>query len=184
MEIDWGALQSEAKSAGVIPAGEYNVVVTETTATTSSTSKPMVKVKMRVTDGPQKDKPVWTQFVISAESPMALRMFFQHMAAFGLDGNFFAQNPDMDTVASNLMNRAASVTLDIRQWNGADRNEVKGIKPASAGGPLAPGVVTGPPVIGASPTNSASPLSTPNPLPPTAPASTPTAPSAPPTEPF
>lgn len=184
MELDWGALQSEAKSAGVIPAGDYNVVVTETTATTSSTGKPMIKVKMRVTEGPQKDKPVWTQFVISAESPMALRMFFMHMAAFGLDSSFFDQKPGLDQVAANLMNRAATVTLDIRQWNGADRNEVKGIKVASAGGPLAPGVVTGPPVLGATPTNSASPLATPTTQPPAPSATTPTAPSAPPTEPF
>ena len=82
-EIDWGILQKEAATAGVIPDGQYNVIVIDAMATQSSNGKPMIKVKFRVTDGPQKDKPVWTQFVISAESAGALQIFFRQMAALG-----------------------------------------------------------------------------------------------------
>lgn len=159
MELDWGALQTEAASAGVLPDGDYDLIVVEATATTSSTGKPMIKVKMRVTTGPHKDKPVWNQFVISPESAMALRMFFQHMNAFGLDSAFFAQNPSMDVVAKNLVNRTCVATLSSREWQGVNRNEVKSISPAKAGGPVAPGIVIGAPVV--YPASSPTPVSTP-----------------------
>ena len=169
-EIDWSSLQKEAATAGVLPDGPYNVIVTEANAVTSSTGKPMIKVKMRVTDGPHKDKPVYGQFVISAESPIALRIFFQQMAAFGLDANFFAGNPGMEIVAKNLTNRGVTVELGHREWNGSDRNEIKNISPLQAGGPITPGVVTGPP--------SASPQTPSGPPAPVAPSATPAAASS------
>jgi hypothetical protein len=180
-EIDWSSLQKEAASAGVLPVGSYNVVVTESSATVASTGKPMIKVKLRVTEGPHKDKPIWNQFVISAESPIALRIFFQHMAAFGLNTDFFAANPSTESVASNLLNRAATVELGIRQWQGADRNEVKSVNPLTAGGPLAPGVVTGPPVPAAQSGSPSSVPTSPVASPANPPAATPTAPPVPPT---
>jgi hypothetical protein len=167
-----------------MPDGDYNAIVVESSATTSSTGKPMIKVKFRVMDGPHKDKPIWSQFVISPESPIALRIFFQHMAAFGLDANFFAQQPPMDSVARNLLNRGVVLTLDSREWGGALRNNVKGISPLSAGGPIAPGVVTGPPIVGVSPMSlpGSTPSPTSTPTVPTTP-TTPTAPSNIPTPP-
>lgn len=184
-EIDWGSLQKEAKS--LVPDGDYNVIITEATATTASTGKPMIKVKMRITDGPHEKKPLWTQFVVSADSAMALRMFFQHMTAFGLNADFFAQNPSMDTVASNLMNRAATVSVGTRTWQGVDRNDVKGVKALQSGGPLAPGVVTAPPTVGGlGATPSTPPTAAPSPLTDgaTAPVPPTGVPSAPPTKPF
>ncbi len=176
MELDWSALSKEAASAGVLPEGEYNTIVVDSTAATSSTGKPMIKVKFRVTDGPHKDKPIWNQFVVSPESPIALRIFFQHMAALGLDANFFGQQPSMDAVAKSLLNRAATLELGVRQWQGADRNEVKSVKPPLAGGPVAPGVVTGPATITPVAVSPAAPVGVPT---------TPTAtPPAPPTMPF
>lgn len=187
-ELDWDALAAEAKTAGVIAAGEYNLVVAESSATTSSTGKPMIKVKMRVMDGPQKDKPVWTQFVISPESPMALRMFFQNMAAYGLDASFFANKPSMEDVARALLNRAVTARLGIRQWQGADRNDVEAVKALSASGPTPPGVVTGPPTVGVSPVSGAAPSPvqpTPSATPPVPTDAAPTAtPTAPPNRPF
>jgi hypothetical protein len=182
-EIDWATLQKEANSAGLLPDGDYSVICIEASATTSSTGKPMIKTKFRVTDGPQKDKPIWSQFVVSPESAMALRIYFQHMAAFGLDSSFFASNPTMEDVARNLVNRGALMTLGTRPWQGQDRNDVKGLKPLPSGAPLAPGVVTGPPTF-------SSPGGAPNPMggipsvSPVATTSAPATPSAPPTQPF
>ena len=150
MEIDWNVLQKEASTAGLLPVGDYPIIVTEASAVTSSTGKPMIKVKCRVTDGPQKDKPIWNQFVVSPESGIALRIFFNHMNAFGLGPDFFAGGPSMDVVAQNLLNRTAIFELGVRAWQGTDRNEVKSVKPPLAGGPVAPGVVTGAPVAGLS----------------------------------
>lgn len=191
-EIDWSALQQEAKTASVIPAGDYPAIIISAEAKTSSTGKPMVSYKARVTEGPQANKPIWSQFVVSPESAMALRMYFLQMAAFGLDGDFFAQNPRMEDVARNLVNRAAVFKLSIRQWQGADRNQVDGVSPLPAGAPLPPGVVTGPGTVGAAgptsmvPMNAQTPTSTPPvptagpPIPTTPSAPTPTGATAPP----
>lgn len=163
MELDWSALQKEASTAGVIPAGEYNCAIISAEATTSSTGKPMIKFKARVLDGPQKDKPVWSQFTISPESAMALRMYFMQMAAFGLDSEYFGKQPSIADVARNLVNRAAVFTLSIRQWQGADRNQVDGVKALSGGAPVPPGVVTGPATVqttmGNTPVSTSTPMS-------------------------
>lgn len=182
-ELDWGALQKEAATAGVYPDGDYNVIVFESVATTSSNGKPMIKIKARITDGPKKDKPVYSQFVVSAENAIALKIFFQHMAAFGLNADFFAQNPPMDVVAKNLMNRGAMFELGTRQWGGADRNEVKSVKPLPAGGPTIPGLVVTPPVLGPTGMTPTASLAGPAAATPVTPM-TPTTPGAPPTTPF
>jgi hypothetical protein len=129
---------------------------------------------------------------------MALRMYFLQMAAFGLDSAFFAQNPTMADVARNLVNRVATFKLSIRQWQGADRNQVDGVSAIPAGAPLPPGVVTGPGTVGAggptsmapmnasTPTNGGVPTTPTTPtatkVPPVPTASTPAAP--PPAQPF
>ena len=193
MELDWNALQKEASTAGLLPDGQYAVVISDCTATKSANGKPMLKTKLRVTEGPQKDKPIWTQFTVSAESAMALRMFFLQMAAFGLDHNYFASNPDMDSVARALINRPAIVTLGHRTWQGQDRNQVENISPPLAGGPVAPGVVVGSPVaspvaatpVGGPPVPTATPAVPPSqPMPEPAPTTPPPAPPAPPTPAF
>jgi hypothetical protein len=186
-EIDWSALQAEAKTAGLVPDGEYNVIVTEALATKSSNGKPMIKAKLRITDGPHAKKPLYTNFTISPESAMALRMYFLQMAAFGLDSQFFGQNPSLEAVASNLMNRSVTVTVTTTVYQGQDRNQVNGVKPLQGSSPMAPGVVTGPPSVGSTgATPTAPPTAAPSPLSDgvAAPVQSTSAPSAPPTTPF
>lgn len=160
-ELDWAALQKEAGTAAPIPDGEYNALCVEAEATNSSNGKPMYKVKFRIVDGPQKDKGVRTQLTISAESAVALKIFFQHMAAFGLTADYFATNPSKEDVARALVNRGVRITLGIRPWQGVDRNEVKNIQPFPTGVPTPPGMVTGAPVAGPTGMSSPSPLTTP-----------------------
>ena len=183
-ELDWGALQQEAKSAAALPDGEYNAFVLDAEATKSSNGKPMIKAQYRIVDGPAKDKKIRTQFVISAESPVALRIFFQQMATHGLAADFFASNPPLANVAGQLKGKYVTLILGTRQWQGNDVNEVKGYKPfAGAMGPN--------PTVPAGVPSMPSPLSTPPSAPP-APApvvasvmNAPPAPgSPPPAEPF
>src|SRR5262245_63073224 len=141
-EIDWAALQKEASTAGVLPQGDYNIIVVSSEGTKASTGKPMIKWKARVTDGPQKDKTLYGQFVLSQENAIALRMFFNNLQAFGIPMSYFTPDVSFDEAARQLINRCAMVTLDIRQWQGSDRNDIKAIKPLGAGTPLPPGAVT------------------------------------------
>lgn len=150
-DLDWAALQKEAATGGLLPDGEYNLAVVDATATKASTGKPMIKCKFRVIDGAYEGRPTWSQFTLSTENPVALRIFFQHMAAFGLESPFFAALPSgeegLRIVADNLRNRAVHVRVGTRPFQGQDRNDITPLGPPPAGTPLPPGLVTGPPAV-------------------------------------
>lgn len=158
--IDFSKALADAKSASfeAMPKGDYNIEVASAEAVTASTGRPMIKCKMKVTDGPFQNRPVMTQFVLVVDNPNALSMFFRNMKNFGIDESFFAQmgsSGSLEPVAAALVGRRAQVTLGIRPWNGEDRNEVTNIKKYTG----APGTATGPSAPGMP-----SPLGTPGPI--------------------
>lgn len=152
MELDWSALQTEAARGGLLPDGdEYHLIVVDAVATKASTGKPMIKAKFRVLDGPHEGRPAWAQFTLSPENPIALRIWFQHMAAFGLESSFFSQLPSGDeglrVIADNMRNRGVTAKIGTRPYQGVDRNDITPVGPLPFGVPLPPGVVTGPPSV-------------------------------------
>lgn len=192
-ELDWAVLQKEAEGAKALPEQDYAMICIEAEATTSSNGKPMIKSRWRITEGPFTDRKVGTNFVISAESAVALKIFFQQMAELGLTADYFASKPAMTEVANALRGRVAVVTLGVRAWQGVDRNEFKNLRAFPEGVPLPPGAVTGVPQrIGMATGGAPSPIATPPASPPSpvaaAAALNPTtpagAPSAPPSSPF
>lgn len=142
MAVSWQNLLDEAAASGggsfePLPIGDYTVVVNESSHTTTQKGKLMFKLQMKVQGGPHDGRFVWSNFVVSPESPKALEIFFQQMATLGLDTSFFAGNPSEDTIAQALLGKRCNVTLQHREWNGQVRNEVKSIKPAIGGSPVA-----------------------------------------------
>lgn len=161
--IDFNRAIQDAKGASfeALPIGDYDVEVAKTEAVTSSNNKPMIKTTFRVVSGPYEKRPIISQFVLSVENPQAVAIFFRHMKAFGLTEEWFAslgQQASLGPVADALLGRRARLTLGHREWQGEMRNEVKSVKPYTgappvapvgptapgAGGPVAPGPVTGP----------------------------------------
>lgn len=136
--LDFTRLMNEAKTAtfNVLPDGDYNIIVEESTYLDSQNNKPMIKVKARVTDGPCANQPINTQFVLSEDNAQALSIFFRHMAAFGLPDSWFAslgQNT-LEPVAQALNGRRAIFTLGKHEWPKGQtppsyRNQVNGVKP-------------------------------------------------------
>lgn len=140
--FSWGDLQQAADDAGfgVIPAGEYQAVVKTAEHKKTGTGKDKISVRFSVTSGPSEGKSIFNDFVISPDNGTALGFFFRHMKALGLGPDYFATNPDLGKVASDLVGRNCVVLVGIRQWNEEDRNEVKGIKPSTdAASPLTAG---------------------------------------------
>lgn len=138
--MDWDTLQKQAAAAfDPIPKGEYAMTVVKSEAVTASTGKPMIKVNMRVDGGPNNGRLVFNNFVVSTDNPNAMGFFFRHMKAFGLDADFFGTSPSMPQVADALLGRSALVSLDIRQYQGQDQNDVKSMKPLTGIGVGMPG---------------------------------------------
>jgi Protein of unknown function (DUF669) len=154
--IDFQKVIQDAKSASnePLPIGDYDVEIAEATATTSSNDRPMIKVVMKVLDGPHARRSLRTQFVMTLENPVALSIFFRHMKCFGLDEQFFLSGlNNLGPVAQALQGRRANVTVKHREWQGELQNEVSRIKPytgapkmvpSGPGGPVAPGATPSP----------------------------------------
>jgi hypothetical protein len=147
--IDFNALMEEAgEGFQPIPPGPYTVEVAKAEAVTSSTQKPMIRAQLRILGGPHNGRIVFDQYTVSAGSPRALGFFFDTMAAFGLDRQYFAANPPMEQVAQILLGRSCNVTVAMKQYQGIDRNEVKNYRPISGGQAPAAAPVQGVPQMG------------------------------------
>jgi len=154
-EATWGDLINQSKGAlELIPDGEQNGKIVSAEDVQASTGALMYKVKIEITDGPFIKRRIMTNLVVSTDNPIALAIFFRNCENIGLDANFFAVNPSKAQVAQAMMNRPCRVNVGHKNWQGIDRNEVKGWLPVSggtggpglpgSGGPIAPGTVIGP----------------------------------------
>ena len=107
---NWLDLMKDSQSAGggfaPLPEGDYDLKVLEASATTTSTGKPMFKLKNEVQSGPHAKRLVWDNIVVSTDNPTALGFFFRKMKALGLDENFFATGPGDGQITSALTGRS------------------------------------------------------------------------------
>ncbi len=166
--INFGQL---AKDSVTTLEGDFPLTVVEAEAKRASTGSLMAKLKLKVESGPYANRPVYTNLVLSPDSPGALRRFFGTCATLGLDEKFFASIPsDLDDdaqmayIAKTLIGRRAVCTLGSREWQGVKSEEITAWKPA-IGGPggtgagSSNGVATARPLAPAA--TAARPLSTP-----------------------
>lgn len=190
----WSQLRKQAEDATrPLPNDFYDVEVAKTEATNAASSgAPMIKATLKVAGGPHDGRTLWHNFTLS-ENTFAMSLFFAHLAAFGLDDQFFkgletanaGVESDMRTIANTLIGRIARAEVGTKQWQGQDRNEIKQFKaaqgsPLSVGGPAVP--MPGAPMGGGMP-----PIPTSAMVPPSIPTqrtSSDTTPSSPPPTPF
>ena len=126
--IDWNSLAKVAEEATkLVPDGTYGAECLKCEPATASTGKPMLKLTLKISDGPSAGRNLWTQFVVAEDSGFALQRLFGNLAAFGITQDFLDQGPSFEMVASALVGRHARVIVGHRSWQGQDRNEVTGI---------------------------------------------------------
>ena len=129
---NWAEMQHEAT---IVLEGDFPVTVVKSEAVKSANGKDMIKVKFKINAGNHAGRALFTNFVISPESPGAMRMFFTQLAVFGLDNAFFASIAGQPpaAIAQALDGRSAIAVVKKGQWQGADREEINGYKPALGG---------------------------------------------------
>jgi hypothetical protein len=190
---DFAQLLQQAATARyeLLPDGEYNVAVVDSSLGSTSNGKDMIKVKMSITDGPHTGRFIWTQFVMSPENDQALGFFFRNLECFGIDRAWILSvgNGTLDPIVAALSGRTTRVVLGHKNLNGEERNEVKNFKPQVGGVPSAapaglPGGLPSPVSMPGQPVPSAAPPGWPQGLPQpaaaAAPAVTPPPPPPPP----
>ena len=132
--IDWAKLAQTADDATkLIDDGVYSVECTKAEATTASTGSKMIKLVLKITEGPNAGRNLWTNFVLTEDSGFALKRLFGNLEAFGLTMAWLQQGPSFEMVAGALIGRHAQVQVGHRTWQGTERNEVTGVLMAQPG---------------------------------------------------
>lgn len=150
-EIDWASLKKNADDATKpAPPGRYRLFCDKADAKTASTGSLMISTKFHIEGGPLHGKAIFHNFVLTVDNAFALSIFFRGLAAFGLDDNFFAQmnSSSLEPVALALVGRQADADIDIRPYQGTDRNQINGFHPVSG---MSAAVVPGNPTPNMSP---------------------------------
>lgn len=130
--INFAQLLEEYKGAGDPPPdGIYDTVCTKAEAKTASTGKPMIVASFRVITGPEANKTITNNFVLSQENPNAFWFFVRHMAVFGIDQAMLGQITDLNQLAPHLVNKQARLT--IQKQAGRNLPNVTGVEPVPGG---------------------------------------------------
>lgn len=140
MSMNWDEVLRKQEEEGgdfdALPADTYDVVVHEAEAVTASTGAPMIKTVLKVEGGPYDGRQVWTNIVFS-ENVTAMRFTLRKLDALGLSKEtIMAQNPSVSTIAKMITGARARAEVQIRQYEGEDRNDVKSFKRADGAAPL------------------------------------------------
>ena len=142
--VDWNSVFSEqdslAEKYAAIPAGPYSVVVhdAEATRSKSGSGNEMLKLVLKVQGGPHDGRMLWTNIVFDSSNAGLMRHTIRKLAACGVSRAWMeAENPSTELLANKVKGAQVEVDVEIRQYQGEDKNDVKDIRPAAGGTPAA-----------------------------------------------
>lgn len=136
--IGWAKLQEIARTVTndqfvLLPSGMYPVVLMGCDAGFSKDgSKKQWVLKPRITAGPCEGQVMsWDHQTLSPDSSVAVAILMRNFAAFGLGEEYFASDPDMDTIARDLTGKKAIAVVGQKRYNGEVRNTVQRYLPTA-----------------------------------------------------
>lgn len=140
-DMNWSDMR---KNATTILEGEFSIVFAKAEAGESQNGKPMVKCQLKIEGGPSAGRMIFHNFIVSPESQFAMKRFFEDLETLGLDEAYFAKQPSMEQIASDLLGKGATVVLRKgKEYRGTSREEVAEWKSVtSAGSPVGLGSMT------------------------------------------
>lgn len=134
--MNFGQLLNEYRGAGDPPPdGIYDTVCTKAEAKAAGTGKPMIVAAFRVLTGPEANKTITNNFVLSTENPNAFWFFVRHMAVFGIDQATLTNIPTsvegLAQIAPHLVGKQARLT--IQKQPGRNLPNVNQVEPVPGG---------------------------------------------------
>lgn len=137
--MNWDELANRAEAAGVggdpVPANTYHVRVASCEAKTSTTNKPMLKLKGKIVGGPYDGKTVWNNMTLSTENDVAVSIFLRQLAAYGLDKTYLSTQPSFEQIAVALQNREALWKVSVGSYQNRPKNNVDDTSPLAGAAP-------------------------------------------------
>ena len=119
--IDYDAFAS-------VPVGVYPMEVIKSEAKQASTGREMINVQLRIIEGPSKGRMIFNNFVWAPENDKAVQMFFVNMREFGIDKEYFRNNPTFEQLANEMLNRRALIEIEHEEYQGTTRERVRRVK--------------------------------------------------------
>ena len=120
----YDATQVKDSEFETIPAGEYRAVLTESEKVLTKDGKSsLLKVKVQIVDGPFKNRTVIDRFNLWNASEQAKTIAQQQFKKVCEAVNVMKPNDSSELHMKPLMIKVA-----VTQYNGSDRNEIKGYK--------------------------------------------------------
>lgn len=129
----WAELRAEADAAPKtsfepLPPGPYNIRVEKVEHRISQEkSKDGFNVSAIVLNGPYEGRKIFNTFYVSPDSPTAMGIFFRHMDALGIPGEFFDTNPSIEAICQALTNKVAVFTVKQEPYNGKIQNKLTNV---------------------------------------------------------
>lgn len=138
--MNWNALRKAAEEAGEstegfvpVPTGTYDVAVAKAdVAKFKNGTKEGWKIQFAIDGGPEGGRRVFTNLVISPESPKAVGMLLRQLDALNVRPVLDAGGT-LQQVAAAMLNQKATIEITEREYTGSDgtvksSNDVKNIK--------------------------------------------------------
>lgn len=130
--LSWGKLVDEADVAEekVLDPGEYDLILKSVKYKTTKNGDPMFNCRYAVESGPHKGTTVWDNITILRDpaKKVGLQINMRKLYNLGADIKFLQTEPDNDEIIKRIEGSRIIATLEISEWNGNERNEIKTFK--------------------------------------------------------
>jgi hypothetical protein len=111
---------------GAVPAGNYRLEVASCKASVSQNGNPMLTPTFKLVPGTDARYPNGRTVLagVFALTENSKSIFFRNMAALGLDQTYFEGSPTLQDAANALEGRVVDAELEVREYQGQDRNSI------------------------------------------------------------
>lgn len=130
--LSWGKLVEEADVAEekLLDPGEYDLILKSVKYKTTKNGDPMFNCRYQVESGPHKGTTVWDNITILRDpaKKVGLQINMRKLYNLGADIKFLQTEPDNDEIIKRIEGARIIATLEVSEWNGNERNEIKTFK--------------------------------------------------------
>lgn len=118
-----------------LPVGKYECFVFEMEGGVSKNDNPKIDITMKIADGDNKNRRLWTTITLTAKAWWKAEEFFE---AVGYDIDKLpeeAETPQEIVTAciDDILGSKVKLTVDHRTWNGKTRENVKKVEKSTGG---------------------------------------------------
>lgn len=138
----WANLVKEADVSDdkVVDPGEYDLVLKGVKVKETKAHDPMYNCRYSIENGPHAGTTVWDNIIIfqAADKQQALRIHLRKLFTLGADSQFLASEPTDDDIIKKIVGARVIATLEIDEFGGSPRNNIKSMKANKDAAPAAP----------------------------------------------